>query len=195
MFKQNLLKLMLNISSARLKRLNYYTMSPHFNLIYCNCWDVTQSDQLSLTLWLPKKQTTKFSSGNLKKMLSSSYIILRIQKLEDKQCRSRMRWLIMSHLMKIYAVCKSSFFLSLVLQELKRSTWKCEFLVLHASLQGSLEQTKIIGWIDDLRFYVLFNSNSVISGRCLDDNERLCAMETRLWLRRFQLEWGSNSIR
>ena len=44
------------------------------------------------------------------------------------------------------------------------------------------------GWMDDLRFYVLFNSISVISGRCLDDNERLCAMELCLWLRRFHLE-------
>ena len=51
------------------------------------------------------------------------------------------------------------------------------------------------GWMmDDLRFYVLFNSNSVISGRCLDDNERLCAMELRLRLRRFHLECGSNSV-
>ena len=37
--------------------------------------------------------------------------------------------------------------------------------------------------MDDLRFYVLFKSISVISGRCLDDNERLCAMELRLRLR------------
>ena len=37
--------------------------------------------------------------------------------------------------------------------------------------------------MDDLQFYVLFNSISVISGQCLDDNERLCAMELRLWLR------------
>ena len=50
-------------------------------------------------------------------------------------------------------------------------------------------------WMDDLWFYVLFNSISVISGRCLDDNERLCAMELRLRLRRFHLEWGSNSVR
>ena len=42
--------------------------------------------------------------------------------------------------------------------------------------------------MDDLRFYVLFNNSSVISGRCLDDNERLCAMELRLRLRRFHLE-------
>ena len=40
-------------------------------------------------------------------------------------------------------------------------------------------------WMDDLRFYVLFNSVSVISGRCMDDNERLCAMEhrsPRVWI-------------
>ena len=29
--------------------------------------------------------------------------------------------------------------------------------------------------MDDLQFYILFNSISVISGQCLDDNERLCA--------------------
>ena len=40
-------------------------------------------------------------------------------------------------------------------------------------------------WMDDMRFYVLFNSVSVISGRCMDDNERLCAMELRLRLRRY----------
>ena len=36
-----------------------------------------------------KKQMTKFSSANFQKMLSSSYVILRIQRLEAKQCRSR----------------------------------------------------------------------------------------------------------
>ena len=35
------------------------------------------------------------------------------------------------------------------------------------------------GWMDDLQFYVLFNSISVISGRWADDNESLCAMEPR----------------
>ena len=34
--------------------------------------------------------------------------------------------------------------------------------------------------MDDLRFYVIFNSVSVISGRREVDNERLCAMELRL---------------
>ena len=35
----------------------------------------------------------------------------------------------------------------------------------------------LLGWMDDLRFYVLFHSISVISGRWEVDNERLCAME------------------
>ena len=36
-----------------------------------------------------EKQTTKFSSANFQKMLSPSYIIVRIQRLGGKQCRSR----------------------------------------------------------------------------------------------------------
>ena len=47
-------------------------------------------------------------------------------------------------------------------------------------------------WMDDLRFYVLFNNISVISGRWADDNKRFCAMEPCLRLRRFRLERGSN---
>ena len=62
------------------------------------------------------------------------------------------------------------------------------FLALAAILFSRAEP-----WMDDLRFYVLFNSISVISGRWADDNERLCAMESRLQLRRFRLERGSNS--
>ena len=50
-----------------------------------------------------------------------------------------------------------------------------------------IEIVRTDGWMDDLRFF-FFNSFSVISGRCLDDNERLCAMELRLRLRRFHLE-------
>ena len=34
-----------------------------------------------------KKQTTKYSSANFQKKLSLSYIILRIQRLNGKQCR------------------------------------------------------------------------------------------------------------
>ena len=40
---------------------------------------------------------------------------------------------------------------------------------------------------------VLFNRVTVISGRWDVDNERLCAKELRLRLRRFRLERGSNS--
>ena len=36
-----------------------------------------------------------------------------------------------------------------------------------------------------------FRQFLVISGRWADDNERLCAMELRLRLRRFRLEWDS----
>ena len=46
--------------------------------------------------------------------------------------------------------------------------------------------------MDDLRFSVLFNSISVILERWADANERLCAMEPRLRLRKFRLERGSN---
>ena len=34
-----------------------------------------------------EKQTTKFLSANFQKILNPSYIILRIQRLESKQCR------------------------------------------------------------------------------------------------------------
>ena len=48
------------------------------------------------------------------------------------------------------------------------------------------------GWVNYLRFYFLFNSIPVISGWWVDDNERLCEMEPRLWMRRFRFEQGSN---
>ena len=51
------------------------------------------------------------------------------------------------------------------------------------------------GWMDDLRFYVLFNSISVISGQCSDDNERLSAMKTPFTVEkispRVRIELGS----
>ena len=50
-------------------------------------------------------------------------------------------------------------------------------------------------WMDDMQFYVLFNSIAVISERWEVDNERLCAMELQLRFRRFRLELGSNSVR
>ena len=44
------------------------------------------------------------------------------------------------------------------------------------------------GCMDDLRFYILINSISVISGRWADVNERMYAMEPRLRLRQFRHE-------
>ena len=48
--------------------------------------------------------------------------------------------------------------------------------------------------MNELRFYVLFNSISVISGRWVGDNEILRAMESHLRFRsRFCLKRGSKS--
>ena len=45
-------------------------------------------------------------------------------------------------------------------------------------------------WMADLLFYIPFYSISVISGRCLDDDVRLCAVESCLRLERLQLQAG-----
>ena len=56
-----------------------------------------------------------------------------------------------------------------------------------ASVDLQTWQLVIDGWMDgcmdDMRFFVLFNSISVISGLWADDNERLCAMEPLLRMR------------
>ena len=44
--------------------------------------------------------------------------------------------------------------------------------------------TEYLVWMDDFRFYVLYNSISVISGQWVGDNGRLCAMEPYLRLKR-----------
>ena len=56
--------------------------------------------------------------------------------------------------------------------------------------RAKVDAIPIDGWMDDLRFYVLFNSDSVISWEV--DNERLCAMQLCLRLRRFRarIEFG-----
>ena len=56
-----------------------------------------------------------------------------------------------------------------------------------------MELLDLNGWMT-CDFYVLFNSISVILGRLKVDNERLCAMELCLQLRRFRLEQRSNSV-
>ena len=44
--------------------------------------------------------------------------------------------------------------------------------------------------MDDLQFYIHFNSISVISGQWADDNERLCAMKPCLLLKRSLPQMG-----
>ena len=43
---------------------------------------------LNINSLTTEKQTTKFSSASFQKMFSPSNIILRIQRIEGKQCRS-----------------------------------------------------------------------------------------------------------
>ena len=47
--------------------------------------------------------------------------------------------------------------------------------------------------MDDLRFYILFNSISVVSGQWAGDNERLCAVEPSSPLKRSLLQVGLES--
>ena len=67
--------------------------------------------------------------------------------------------------------------------------------VQNTSLNNKQNHQERDGWIDDLQFYVLFNSILIASERRADNNERLYAMEPRLRLRRFRLERGSNPLR
>ena len=48
-------------------------------------------------------------------------------------------------------------------------------------------------WMDDLRFYVLFNSISVTSGRWLDENEKLCAMEPSFTIEKIIASGGART--
>ena len=74
-----------------------------------------------LTLLTTKKQTTKFSSANFKKMLSPSYIILRIQRLESKQCRCRWGGSLWAPHQDLRCL-QIQLFLSLVLKELMKNS-------------------------------------------------------------------------
>ena len=65
-------------------------------------------------------------------------------------------------------------------------------IVFDVYLGTAFVDIECLGWMNDLRFYVLFNSTSVISGRWAGDNEMLCVMEPRLRFGRFGLEQDSN---
>ena len=87
---------------------------------------------------------------------------------------------------------------------LPEQMWLCLFIFLTYDIKITIELSFVISfifdilrrvtnsWMDDA-IYGFFNSISVISGRGADDNERLCAMEPGLRLRRFRFERGSNS--
>ena len=59
---------------------------------------------------------------------------------------------------------------------------------------GVIRAGDMVWWIlmDDLQFYVLFNSILVMSGPWVSDFERACAVGPCLWFRRFSLKQGSN---
>ena len=80
---------------------------------------------------------------------------------------------------------KDTYFPILIILDIQSSLDISHTVILKCLL---ISKNMMDGWINDLRFYVLFNSISVISGRCLDYTERLCAVELRLRLRRFHLE-------
>ena len=61
--------------------------------------------------------------------------------------------------------------------------------ILSPQVNGSVH--KLYGrWKDGLGFYVIFNSSSVISGRYVGDNERLCATKPRVRLKRSSSQAG-----
>ena len=71
----------------------------------------------------------------------------------------------------------------------------CKTIILHVYSNDADSGVDLDEMMDEMRFYVLSNSISIISGRWKVDNERLCAMELRLRLRRFRLKRASNSVR
>ena len=96
-FHYNILNIIwLYYSNAKRKKLTLISSSlqiPLNNVIVQNCskkyWTMFGTSHCELNSFTTEKQTTKFLSANFQKMLSPCYIILRIQRQEDKQYRSR----------------------------------------------------------------------------------------------------------
>ena len=53
------------------------------------------------------------------------------------------------------------------------------YIIFHDSVISCTPDGWMYGWIDNLGFYVLFNSIKCIPERWTRDNERLCAVELR----------------
>ena len=105
--------------------LKYLNIKNHFKIYHLETLKTSLFNSLTT-----KKQRTKFRLQILKKMLSPSYIILRIQRLECKQCRSRWGG---SH--QDLCCLQIQLFSSLVVKELIKRTvfswniwiWWCHF--------------------------------------------------------------------
>ena len=103
-------------------------------LIYiCLCFYIYASVSLgdgsstsTLNSLTTKKQMTKFSSANFQKILSPSYIILRIQILGSKQCRNRWGGLLWATSSRSKLFANSAIFV-LVLKEIRQSDLNPEF--------------------------------------------------------------------
>ena len=67
----------------------------------------------------------------------------------------------------------------------------CFFSYMHDSTALLTVHAPFIEWTDDMRFYVLFNSISVISVWWVCNDERVCAMGTRC--KDFRIKRGPNS--
>ena len=71
-------------SCQQKSKLFHLDRESRFILVYCCRYNILMLNSLTTI-----RQTTNFSSANFQKMLNPSFIILRIQKLEGKQCKSR----------------------------------------------------------------------------------------------------------
>ena len=145
------------------------------------------------------EDSTEWEATEFLQMFCPSCIILRILRLKSKQCRSRLgssSWAASSgsRLLANLIMFISWFFIYWKYLKILTNWFTCQNLLVKLHWQIAcmlILQTAhagaIVGWIDDSQFYVLFNSISVILGWWSDDNERLCAIEPCLWLRRFCL--------
>ena len=69
-------------------------------------------------------------------------------------------------------------------------------LLVRSNFRAIRELLSVHFWMmNDMRFYVLFNGVSIISGRWEDDNESLVQWNPVYGMKDFRVERGSNSVR
>ena len=116
-------------SSLVLKRVKYFDLQPGNSGLAALKIAILMLNSLTT-----KKKSTKFLSAVFKKMISPSYIILRTQRLEGKQCRSRLGGSLQATSSRS-TLFANSLFSSLVLEELKILTFN---LVIQTCLTSGL---------------------------------------------------------